>query len=389
MGATFGAVIAKVVEGRWAFARVTTNSSARLGPPSVGWISFRSPTSMSRPLKPYASISELIELLQRRGMTVDADLAQQWLMAVGYYRLSGYWYVYRELDPRHGQQRTDRFMPGTTFADVAGLYEFDRKLRGHVLDGLERVEVALRSGLNEAVGSLGPLAYGDSKHFRPEFKHEAWLSTVDHRLKRAGRSSSAVRHYEQKYGGHFPLWVLADVLDFADASQMFQGLLIRQQWAVAERLGITIEISELSMNQRNKVKKHHPLTRWLEQLTIIRNTCAHHSRLWNRSFVPVGTAALRTMPELTSLPIDQSEHLYGAMLVTAKILETASPGSSWASRLLTLAGESLEAIPRRQATELGCPPGWRSGSIFDARERASRPLERITLEPSPKRWPLT
>lgn len=315
---------------------------------------------MQKPLKPYLPTADLIQKLTDRGMALDPGLAERWLDVVGYYRLSGYWYTYRKLDPAGGIQRLDTFLPGTSFGDIAALYEFDRKLRGHMLDGLERVEVALRSSLNEELGALGPLACTDPANFRPDFDHGSWLDTAERRIKRAARSSRSVQHYADKYDSNYPLWVLADHLDFADSSRLFEALPAKRQWSVAERLGIQVDRSKLSNNQRKKVSKAHPLVRWLEQITIVRNTGAHHSRLWNRSFTPAGTAGLKTDPGFETLPEGQSERLYGAALLTAKILTTVSPGSSWADKFRRLLNESLETIPLRSAAELGCPANWDS-----------------------------
>lgn len=229
-----------------------------------------------------------------------------------------------------------------------------------MLDGLERVEVALRSGLTNELGALGPLAYRDTKNYRSDFDHRRWLQTADSRIDRAAKSSASVRHYAAEYGGRYPLWVLADHLDFADSSRLYEGLPIRRQWAIAERLGLHVDLSKLNSSQQKKAKKHHPLVRWLEQLTIVRNTSAHHSRLWNRSFTPASTAGLASIPALSTLPHGQSERIYGTALVTAQILTTVSPGSSWAPRLRTLILQSLETIPRRSAAEMGCPAGWDS-----------------------------
>ena len=51
---------------------------------------------MDEQVKDPTTIDEQIHILSERGMQVDADLARQWLRSVSYYRLSGYWYPYRE-----------------------------------------------------------------------------------------------------------------------------------------------------------------------------------------------------------------------------------------------------------------------------------------------------
>ena len=310
---------------------------------------------MTRPVKPYGSLDEHLAKLEQRGMGLDRVFAAQWLGSVGYYRLSGYWYPYRVLN---GNQRGDSFEAGTSFADVVALYEFDRKLRTLVHDGVERVEVMLRTRLNETVGAYGALAYLDRAHFRPTFDHAAWLTTAQRRIARSRRRNDAVRHHDEHYGGQLPVWVLSEVLDFADVSRLYEGLPARVQWEIAEQLGVQIDLGALSKSQADRAKKNHPLVRWFEQLAIVRNTSAHHARLWNRSFAPVGTAAIRTIPDLASLPEGQSERLYGALCVMGLLLEAASPGTTWRDKVRDLVETSFTQINGRRVEEMGFPESW-------------------------------
>lgn len=319
---------------------------------------------MTQPIKPFATIDAQIDLLTSRGLVLDRVVAQQWLRSVGYYRLSGYWYPYRNTGDSPNEGRFDSFVPDATFNDVVQLYEFDRKLRTLIHDGVERIEVALRSHLSYLIGENGPLAYRDATMFRPSFNHSDWLVTARKRADRARRHSEPIRHHEAKYDSELPIWVLTDVLDFVDVSKLYEGLLVKDQWAIAERLGVTVDDSVLSANQRKKVHKVHPLVRWLEQLTVLRNTCAHHSRVWNRSFTPVSTAALRTVDNLRSLPEGQSERLYGALTVMGHLLQTTSPGTSWTGKIRALIEDSFSALPARTVSEMGFPEHWRGERLW-------------------------
>ncbi|QGH68102.1 Abi family protein [Pseudactinotalea sp. HY158] len=310
---------------------------------------------VTRRVKPYGSPDEHLAKLEQRGMTLEREFAAQWLGSVGYYRLSGYWYPCRVLN---GSRRGDSFEAGTSFADVVALYEFDRKLRTLVHDGVERVEVMLRTRLNESVGAYGALAYLDRAHFRPTFDHAAWLDTVQRRVARSRRRNDAVRHHDEHYGGRLPIWVLSEVLDFADVSRLYEGLPARVQWEIAEQFGVQIDLGALSKSQADRAKKNHPLVRWFEQLAIVRNTSAHHARLWNRSFAPASTAALRTVPALVSLPDGQSERVYGALCVMGLLLEAASPGTTWRAKVRELVDTSFAQLHGRHVGEMGFPEAW-------------------------------
>lgn len=319
---------------------------------------------MTRPVKPYGSLDEHLAKLEQRGMALDRVFAAQWLGSVGYYRLSGYWYPYRVLN---GGQRGDSFEAGTSFADVVALHAFDRKLRTLVHDGVERVEVMLRTRLNETVGASGALAYLDGAHVRPTFDHAAWLTTAQRRIARSRRRNDAVRHYNEHYGGQLSVWVLSEVLDFADVSRLYEGLPVKAQWEIAEQLGLQIDLGALSKSQADRAKKNHPLVRWFEQLAIIRNTSAYHARLWNRSFAPVGTATIWTISERVYLPEGQSEGLYGALCVMGLLLEAASPGTACQGKVRDLVETLFTQMHGRRVEEMGFPESWSDDPFWSRR----------------------
>lgn len=316
------------------------------------------------PLKRYLTIDEQIDLLRTRGMDLDGE-PERWLGAVNYYRLSGYWYIYRTLTTDNGKLvRSDAFMHGTKFSGITALYEFDRKLRTLVHDGIERVEVALRSQVSYVVGAKDPLAHETPDHFRPDFDHAGWIAKARGRVDRSARSSAFIRHHADRYGGDIPIWVLVDVLDFADVSILFDGMRVADQFQVAEGLGIRFDLSSLRAGQRTKTLKNHPLARWLEQLSIMRNVTAHHGRLWNRALPPAATGAMRTIAGLESLPEGQSEDVFGALSLVAIILDTTSPGSAWAKKISREMDIIFTALPERSPGEMGFPDDWRSLSIW-------------------------
>ena len=304
--------------------------------------------------KVFTTIHQQLELLSARGMNLDQSEAGAWLEHVGYYRLSGYWYPYR-VPSDEPKQRLDNFVAGTSFHDVALLYEFDRKLRGLVFDGIERLEVALRAALAAHVGEISPLAYLEPDTFRSSFEFVSWLETVNKRIERAQERNDAIRHWYAHHEGSVPIWIVIEILDFSDISILYSGLPTAAQWAIADQLGLTVNLDELTKNQRDAALKRHPLARWLQQITIARNVCAHHGRLWNQHFLPVSTAALRTNPKLSSLPAKESKHLYGVIELITCVLTIVSPGSSWRAKIDKLITSEFMPIQARSISEIGYP----------------------------------
>lgn len=158
--------------------------------------------------------------------------------------------------------------------------------------------------------------------------------------------------------------MLAEVLDFSDISRLYQGLTFNNQAKIAEAFGIKISLENLSKPVRQRTKAKHPLATWLEQLTIVRNSCAHHARVWNKSFVPAPTDILRAIPGLETLEPSQSERIYGALLMIAFLLQTISPRNTWKIKMKTLINESFLPLPMVMHGNMGFPVDWLNADIW-------------------------
>jgi abortive infection bacteriophage resistance protein len=95
--------------------------------------------------KPWLSYREQLDKLKNRGLAVTNEpKALEYLERIGYYRLSGYWYPFRERSelfcpigkdiPKGKKTKPtsavlDSFKPGSSFDAAVRLYVFDKKLR--------------------------------------------------------------------------------------------------------------------------------------------------------------------------------------------------------------------------------------------------------------------
>jgi len=103
---------------------------------------------MTEYLKPWLPLEQQVEQLASRGVNVgDRDSAAALLKAVGYYRLTGYLYPFRESEQYvdgDGRSRTrvlSVYRQGTRLDHAESVIDFDRRLRMLVMDGVERIEV--------------------------------------------------------------------------------------------------------------------------------------------------------------------------------------------------------------------------------------------------------
>lgn len=320
--------------------------------------------------KPWISYAEQLANLKQRGLIVTDDhKALSYLERIGYYRLSGYWYPFRErseiccpIDGTKKKGKTDRmaldqFKPGTTFAQAVKLYVFDKRLRLLVLDALERIEIALRVDISHFLGHIDACAYTKPELFYPGFsqdwntktgltKHQDWLAYQARLIQRS--KEEFMVHVKKQYGLPLPIWITCEVWDFGALSRLFDGMQEADQDFLSAKYG---------------VRNGRHFASWLRSLNYLRNVCAHHSRLWNRNIID--QAKLTPIGEVVVL--DQfrgKEHAlarpFFLLCIIWHLLTTINPTSTWWSRLRE---HLLNNFPDLQATGLnlkgmGTIDGW-------------------------------
>ena len=104
--------------------------------------------------KPPLTLEQQADLLIFRGLLAEKSELIDKLQAVNYYRLSGYWFPFIDLD--------DSFKKETTLEAIWQRYTFDRQLRLLVLDAIERVEISVRTQIvYRHCHKYGPFGYSD------------------------------------------------------------------------------------------------------------------------------------------------------------------------------------------------------------------------------------
>lgn len=270
--------------------------------------------------KPYLSVPDQLAQLQKRGIIVtDESQALGYLKQINYYRLSAYWYPFRTTNQSLVQ---DHFKPDTHFQTVIDLYLFDKKLRLLMLDALETIEIALRTAVTLQLGQHDPWAYRKPQYLDGKFvkqgDHTKWLQQCDDKAKQS--KEPFVEHFRQKYpSSHFPLWIAVELLDFGVLSRFLSGMRYTDQREIARQYGIP---------------RPDLLTSWVRTLCFVRNVCAHHARLWNRSLVvqpkQPRPGEIQALDHLTR---NAYTCFYAAAAICRFLLTTIMPSSNWSDQL--------------------------------------------------------
>ncbi len=323
--------------------------------------------------KPHLSYAEQVAKLAARGLIVeDPARAADVLKVVGYYRLTGYLHVFRPVDPdgdaRH-DERLDHYEPGATFEHAVSLWQFDRALRMVLLDGLEQLEILMRTALAYHAGEVDPFI-----HYRPDLlaseftkseqagrsKYDEGFEKYLERVDRA-QNESFVKWFAHKYDGRLPIWTAIEIFEFGQTSRLIQGLPIGQRRRLIESLGLATQREFLN---------------WIATLNGVRNVCAHHSRLWNRTLVTSASrpraGAVPLLDHLTDLDEIARVKIYSPVAILVWLLRATPFGNEWAARLGAVL-RSFPAVPQVTLANAGFPANWQELDLWNVRARKEEP----------------
>lgn len=322
---------------------------------------------MTEYTKKWLSIEEQVEKLATRGVEVpDHTRCAQLLRAVGYYRLTGYLYPFRETEnfvDDEGRSRMrilSHYRADTSIPDAAALIDFDRQLRMLVLDGIERIEVSLRMQIGYVLGRQSAFAHLDPQTFVAAFiepqvdaetgdpapsKHEEWIERI--RERQDSSDEAFVSHFREKYNGQMPIWALTEIMEMGHLGRLYTGL--------SRSLG-----TEIAAAYGAPTKK--VMASWIACLNYVRNVSAHHARLFNRKLVTAPRRpSLGQVPVLDHLKNEASAKevfgLYNALAVMAYLLRSIEPDSDWPERIVELV-ESFPCTTHLTARSIGVPERW-------------------------------
>jgi abortive infection bacteriophage resistance protein len=309
--------------------------------------------------KNYLSVPEQVRLLRARGMTIsDEAKAEVCLHRIGYYRLSGYFYPFRQreiltlADGSTQERIIERFRPDTDLATVMDLYVFDKRLRLLFLDAIERIEIGLRVETALILGRRGALSYRNPATFNNYFSqldtdtnqttHQRLLEKLDAAYDRSREEFA--EHFKKKYASALPIWMSIELWDFGTLSTLLQGMQSK-------------DIEELSaiygLSRRNL------LPSWAQSINFVRNVCAHHGRLWNRPLVQQPIPTKGDVPGLEHLSANTfaQRRLYAVAAVLQYLMRFMYPASTWGTRLQAHMA-SFPATPHASLWQTGFPEAW-------------------------------
>ncbi|MDD5135261.1 MAG: Abi family protein [Phycisphaerae bacterium] len=294
-----------------------------------------------RYIKPPLTFQQQVELLKSRGLIVpDIKKAIHVLEHINYYRLSVYFHPY--------QVQKDAFEPGVTLEDILYLYEFDRRLRNLLSEGLARIEISAKTQIAYYIalkyGAFGHLNNTNFNFKQPlvHITHAEWLTKVRESVKHSHETFK--KHFFTKYDDKdLPIWMAIELMSFGQVSRLYRGMHKHNRQDIAR--------GYFKIDQRL-------MSSWLHTIVYIRNLCAHHSRIWNRKL------AIRPLLDRKDRDWEGIDHsrIFSVLLLIKNMMHFRDKWNEWSGKLLILLGEFSEV----DTSNMGFPENWRE-LLFDSK----------------------
>jgi abortive infection bacteriophage resistance protein len=220
-------------------------------------------------LKEHKSFTQQLQKLYERKLIISNEQhALSKLEHINYYRLSAYFLPFQN---KKDSTNPNQFLANTTFEDIIKLYYFDTELRKIIFEAIEVIEIYLRTQIayhhSQKYGAFG---YLDIKTLRSNYQKEFDELHKDIVKEKERSKEVFIKHFKEKYNStDLPIWSVVEIISFGSLSKLFMLLLESEQKEVIAKMG-----------DINKVV----FFKWFKALSSIRNSCAHHSRLWNKTF---------------------------------------------------------------------------------------------------------
>lgn len=191
------------------------------------------------------------------------------------------------------------------------IYHFDHEFRHIILQYLEVIEVQMKSiYVYEFTNVHGPAGYLNHNFFTNKTKHKEIIAKAEQQKMSRLPHEAYLKHFMSELQQDIPLWAYVDLFTISDISFLFSISEQPIKDAVAHTYGLT-------MNKGASI-----LGSYMHSMTIIRNLCAHGSRIYNRLFEQKPSLNKREKALLikdSSGNIDNA-HFYSFLLVMKRLL---------------------------------------------------------------------
>lgn len=291
--------------------------------------------------KQYSSPSDLLRILKDRGLDFsETKNAEQVLRSIGYYRLSGYLYPFLE-----NPKVKHIYKKESTLNKVLNLYEFDREFRLLVFDQIERIEIAVRSAITNIMCEEVKDVFwiSSSLYFANKDKFCKTKTLIDKEI--LNSREDFISHFKQAYEDPYPpSWMLAEIIPLGTLTRVFENIASNQaRKKIARHFGLSVPV----------------FISWMTIVTLTRNSCCHHARLWNRSLSLRALTMKNPIRPWINDNVRQGR-VFFTLCILKHFMDIIHPNNKFKSHLIAL----LDKYPMIDITAMGFPENWQSQPVW-------------------------
>ena len=288
-------------------------------------------------------IPAIMALLQSRGLaiTVPKD-AETFLRHVSYFRFAAY------LKPLEADHDSHQFKPGATFEQAVSLYNFDQELRRLIFTAMQKIEISLRSHIIHHFSLVhGPFWFFDESCAFDKHNFLENMNSIERELQRT--KEEFIKEHNKKYGssGFPPAWKTLELVSFGCLTKLFINFTdIKTKKKIARAYGLP---------------QHEILESWMKSIIALRNACAHHARIWNRTMPRMPQLPSRLRGKWIAVATATPNRPYAVLSCVAYWLNAIDPANTFAADFKAL----LTRYPNVDPAAMGAPRGWEEEPLWE------------------------
>ncbi len=238
-----------------------------------------------------------------------------------------------------------QFKDEVTFEKVMMLYRFDKKLRLLLFNEIEKIEIAVREAImNMTADRTGDIFWlTNPVHFHDQSIFNNSMNLLKKEYDHS--TEDFIEHFKVTYLEPFPpAWILGELLPMGNVNIYYRNLkdkTLKKQ--IAKRFYLHAPVFES----------------WLSVLTLTRNSCCHHSRVWNKvnKIIPNDMRNM-TRPWITQCA--DKRRIYYNICIIKYFLDIISPDNDFPSELCCL----FDRFPEIDLAAMGFPTNWKEEPLW-------------------------